>query len=271
MTLEVTFIGVGNMAAALIGGLLRTQPGARVRVVEPLDERRKALAASFPVQVQAELDAAAAAAELLVIAVKPQHVREVCRTLRPLVGDRLVLSIAAGIRARDLARWLGTERIVRAMPNTPALIGRGISGLTALDGAGARGRRLAESVLGAVGKTVWVLDDAQIDAVTAVSGSGPAYVFYFIEALIEAAQHAGLGPLAARELAVETFAGGALLAAQSSEPLETLRANVTSKGGTTAAAISALEAAQVKLRIGEAVQAACRRADELGGALGRDE
>jgi pyrroline-5-carboxylate reductase len=241
-----------------------------IRVVEPAAERRAWLLRQFKLTVHAELDPAAADSDAVVLAVKPQQIREVCVALRPHLEDQVVVSIAAGIRARDLARWLGTQRIVRAMPNTPALIGRGISGVTALDGAGPRERRIAETVLAAVGRTVWVADDAQIDAVTAVSGSGPAYVFYFIEALTAAAEQVGLGPLAARELAIETFAGAALLAAQSDEPAEALRAKVTSKGGTTAAAIASLEAAGVKARVGDAVNAAYRRAIELGDAIGRD-
>jgi len=181
-----------------------------------------------------------------------------------------VVSIAAGIRAADLARWLGTECIVRAMPNTPALVGKGITGMAAMRGVSDAQKRAAEDILRAAGSVVWVDDDAQLDAVTALSGSGPAYVFYFIEALIAAGQEMGFSDAQARQFAIETVAGAAHLAGTSEEPLNVLRARVTSKGGTTAAAIASMEADQLKQHIITAVLAARRRAAELGNDFGRD-
>jgi pyrroline-5-carboxylate reductase len=196
--------------------------------------------------------------------------REVAAALAPqLAGGPLVLSIAAGIRGADLSRWLGGYgAIVRAMPNTPALIGMGITGLVALAGVSAEQRSAADAVLRAVGQTVWLDDEALIDPVTAVSGSGPAYVFYFLEAMVAAAAEMGLSAQQGRELALATFAGATQLAAQSDETLDVLRQRVTSKGGTTHAAITSMEAAGVKAAIVEAMKAAAARGRELGDELG---
>jgi len=193
----------------------------------------------------------------------------VCAGLAPYLGRQLVLSIAAGIRAGDLARWLGTPIIVRAMPNTPALIGEGVSGLAALPAVSAVQRELAEKILRAAGSVVWMDREEDLDAVTAVSGSGPAYVFYFIEALIAAAQAEGLSAAQARALAIGTFAGAAQLAARSEDPVDVLRERVTSKGGTTAAALARLDAGKVQAAIATAVRAARLRAVELGDEFGR--
>jgi pyrroline-5-carboxylate reductase len=189
--------------------------------------------------------------------------------VRPHLAAPLIVSIAAGTRSADIGRWLGVDAIVRTMPNTPALIGRGITGMAATAAVDAAQRALAESILRAAGDVLWFDDEAQLDAVTAVSGSGPAYVFYFIEALARAGEEMGLGGDKARALAVQTFVGAAHLAAQSAEPLSVLRERVTSKGGTTAAALSWLEANAVSARIVEAAQAAQRRALELGDEFGR--
>jgi len=195
----------------------------------------------------------------------------VAADLAPHLTRQLVLSIAAGIRSVDLARWLGGyDAIVRTMPNTPALIGMGVTGLAAQPGVSAPQREQADAVMRAVGKTVWLEDESQIDPVTAVSGSGPAYVFFFLEAMQEAALQMGLTPQQGRELALATFTGAAQLAAQSDEPVEVLRQRVTSKGGTTHAAISSMEAAGVKQAIIAAMQAAASRGKELGEALGKD-
>jgi pyrroline-5-carboxylate reductase len=180
-----------------------------------------------------------------------------------------VLSIAAGIRARDLARWLGTQGIVRAMPNTPALIGQGVTGLAALAPVTAQQRSLAARILSAVGRVVWFDDEGALDAVTAISASGPAYVFYFIEAMIAAGRAEGLTEPQARELAIGTFEGAAQLAARSGEPVSVLRERVTSKGGTTAAALASLEADRVAAAIARAIHAAKLRAQELGDEFGR--
>ncbi|MEW5879215.1 MAG: pyrroline-5-carboxylate reductase [Pseudomonadota bacterium] len=267
---RIAFIGGGNMASALIGGLI--QKGQRphdLLAVEIDAARREALARAFGIEVAPAPDARLARFDVLVLAVKPQQMREACSALRPFVGQQLVLSIAAGIRIADLARWLGTDRIVRAMPNTPALIGRGIAGLAAGRAVTPAQREQATQILQAVGTVVWLDDETQLDAVTAISGSGPAYVFYFIEALIEAGRAMGLSDEPSRRLAIETLVGASHLAAESGEPPEVLRARVTSKGGTTAAAIESMDADQIKAKIVAAVRAAQRRAAELGDEFGK--
>ena len=275
--MTTTFIGGGNMATALIGGLLaRGVAAGDFRVVEPVAEARTRLAARHPgVALHAECtrDAVAGAA-LIVVAVKPQQMREAAHALAAHVSrapEPVILSIAAGIRLADLSRWLGGyRRLVRAMPNTPALIGQGISGLFAASDVDAPGRALARAVVEAAGEVVWVDDEAMLDAVTGVSGSGPAYVFYFIEALEKAAHDLGFNATEARRLAYATFAGSVALAQASPDDPTALRAQVTSKGGTTERAIAALEAGAVGATIVAAVKAAARRAEELGDALGED-
>ena len=270
--MNITFIGGGNMAGAIIGGLLgKGYAAGALRAVEIAPAARARLEQQFGVRTYAEVCPAAGDSDCIVIAVKPQQVREVAIALRPLLKAQLVISIAAGIRATDLSRWLGGyQRIARTMPNTPALIGAGCSGLYALPGVGSADKSRVDAVLGAVGTTLWFEREEQLDAVTAVSGSGPAYVFYFIEALQQAALEMGFAPAAARTLALETFAGAAKLACGSSEEVATLRARVTSKGGTTERAIAQMEADQLKARIVAAVRAAEQRSRELGAEFGKD-
>ena len=272
-----TFIGGGNMATALIGGMLAR--GARpdeIRVVEPFAAQRGKLATRFPgVGVQPEFDAAAIeGADLVVFAVKPQQMKDAARALAPHVGrapETVVLSIAAGIRGADLARWLGGHRrLVRAMPNTPALLGKGISGVFAAEGVDAAGRARCEGVLAAAGDVVWVTDESMLDAVTGVSGSGPAYVFYFLEALEQAARELGFSAADARRLAYTTFDGAIALAKASTDEPAALRAQVTSKAGTTERALASMEAAGVKREIVAAAKAAAARARELGDEFGKD-
>ena len=270
--MNITFIGGGNMATALIGGLLKgAVTGAEIRVIESDADKAAALASQFGVSAGADA-ALVDGAEVLVLAVKPQQLRAVAQALAPrLQPAQLVISIAAGIRLADLQRWLGGHgRLVRVMPNTPALIGAGVSGVFAAAAVDAAGRAAAQSILEAVGTVVWLDAEAQIDAVTAVSGSGPAYVFYFIESLQAAAEAQGFDRAAARQLALETFSGAVKLAQSSSEELASLRAKVTSKGGTTERAISIMEAAGVKQSIGKAVAGAAQRSQELAEELGRD-
>jgi pyrroline-5-carboxylate reductase len=269
--MNIGFIGGGNMAGALIGGMLRRGfAAADIVVAEPLDAQRAKLAQEFGVAVE-ESAAQALTADVVVLAVKPQVLRQVVSSWPKLAPGTCVLSIAAGIRAADIARWLGGHAaVVRAMPNTPALVGAGIAGLYALPGASAAQRRQAESILAAVGACVWVDDEARIDAVTAISGSGPAYVFLFIEALEAAGRDLGLDAATARALALETFRGAAELAVHDgAEPAE-LRARVTSKGGTTERGIAALEAHGVRQAVLAAARAADARARELGDLLGAD-
>jgi len=275
MTLTTTFIGGGNMASALIGG--RIAAGARaqdIRVVEPLAAQRESLSARFAGLGLFEALSAEAVggADLVVLAVKPQQIRNVARALAPHVeGVGAVLSIAAGIRTGDLSRWLGGyARIVRAMPNTPALVGAGISGAFASAQVDAEGRALAGRVLEAVGAVIWVDREDMLDAVTGVSGSGPAYAFYFLEGLEDAARELGFSDENARKLAYATFAGAIKLAQASDDSPGTLRAQVTSKGGTTERALRMLEEHGVKATFVAAVKAAAARAKELGDELGSD-
>ena len=261
----VAFIGGGNMASALIGGLVDAgRAPASIFVVEPAAGQRESLAQRFGVAPLAAADARLAQAGLVVWAVKPQQFRDAAAPCRPHVGAALQLSVMAGVRSRTIADASGSERVVRAMPNTPALIGAGIAGLYARPAVGGNERALVESVLAPTGQLLWVDREADLDAVTALSGSGPAYVYYFLEAMIEAGVGMGLGADAARRLALQTFAGAAALAARSDEPPERLRDRVTSKGGTTEAALGVLEVEGVKAAFVRAMQAARRRAEELG-------
>ncbi len=270
--MKITFIGGGNMATALIAGLAgQLTAGANIHVVDPNAEQLERLAASYGVGTAQQIDAAAGSCDVIVLAVKPQQMREVAAQLLPqLAGARpLLLSIAAGIRGADLSRWLGGYgAIVRSMPNTPALIGQGITGMVAMEGVSAAQKAAADDIMKAVGVTVWLDDEALIDPVTAVSGSGPAYVFYFIEAMQQAAQELGLSAEQGKQLALATFTGAAQLAARSPEEVSVLRERVTSKGGTTHAALTSMEQSGVRQAIVEAVKAAARRGRELGEQLG---
>ncbi|KQQ33721.1 pyrroline-5-carboxylate reductase [Duganella sp. Leaf126] len=274
--MKITFIGGGNMASALIAGLAgKLTAGADIHVVDPNAEALERLRTQYGVSTATGADQAVGRADVIVLAVKPQSMRDVAAQLLPLLplNDRarqpLVVSIAAGIRSADLSRWLGGYgAIVRCMPNTPALIGMGITGMAATGGVSAAQRQAADDILRAVGPTVWLDDEAQIDAVTAISGSGPAYVFYFIEALQQAATELGLSPAQGTQLALATFAGAAQLATQSHEPVTLLRERVTSKGGTTFAALSSMEGSGVKAAIVKAARAAADRGRELGDELG---
>jgi len=270
------FIGGGNMATALIGGLIaRGRPAAGIRVVEPLAAQRAKLSARFPGTGvhEATTSGAADGARLVVLAVKPQQMREAAVALAPHLARSapVVLTIAAGIRSTDLSRWLGGyARVVRAMPNTPALVGKGISGVYAMPRVTAAERALANEVLAAAGEVIELSDEALLDAVTGVSGSGPAYVFYFLEALEQAARELGFDAADSRRLAYATFEGAVALALQSDAPPATLRAQVTSKGGTTERAIASLDADHVRAKIIAAVKTAAARATELGDAMSRD-
>lgn len=270
--MRVTFLGGGNMGAAIIGGLVaRGFPAASITVIEPGTAAREGLASRFGVAVREAGGATLPAADALVLAVKPQQMREAVQQLLPLAPSTVVVTIAAGIRIADLSRWLGGHAaIVRAMPNTPALVHAGITGLFASPAVSTEGRGRADELLGAVGETVWLPREEDLDAVTAVSGSGPAYVFYFIEGLERAGIDLGLAPEAARSLALGTFLGAAKLAKERGEDPALLRARVSSPGGTTERAIGEMEGAALKARFVEAVKAACARSRELGEQLGRD-
>ncbi|MCV2350515.1 pyrroline-5-carboxylate reductase [Paucibacter sp. Y2R2-4] len=269
----LAFIGGGNMASAIIGGLLESgHPRDRLIVVEPYAPQRDKLASDFGLQALASADASLAQADLLMWAVKPQMFAEAAAPLAsfaPFVGQALHLSVMAGIRSEALLQACGAARIVRAMPNTPALIGRGMAGLYARPEVSAADKQLVERVLAPTGELMWLAQESDLDAVTALSGSGPAYFFYFIEAMEAAAVEMGLSAEQGRQLALATCAGAAALAQQSTESPATLRERVTSKGGTTYAALSSLQADGVGAAIQRAVKAAQQRARELGDEFGQ--
>ena len=269
--MNVLFIGGGNMADALIGGLLKNGfAPAQLRAVEVDGAARRRLFEKYHVECLAEARGAVRPGDVVVFAVKPQQMQEAARFSGLKPNANLVVSIAAGVTLASLAGWLGGHaRLVRAMPNTPALIGAGVSGLYAMAGVSEAEKRQAEAVLGAVGATVWIEDEALMDAVTAVSGSGPAYVFWFIEQLAAAGENLGLSKEISQKLAIETVLGSAKLAAQSGEAPSALRERVTSKGGTTEAALKAFEEHKLAERFLRAVEAARDRGAQLGGQLAK--
>ncbi len=278
--MKVLFVGGGNMCQAILGGLnAQGVPMAGMRAIEPQAETRAALLA-MGVASASEYQNADLDVDTIVLAVKPQMMQIAVAPFAGKLHSQLVISIAAGIRSHDLARWLAAdaqnasakpyENIVRAMPNTPALIRAGITGLYAAKAVGNAARTATEALLGAVGETAWFDDEAMLDAVTAVSGSGPAYVFYFIEALEAAARELGFDEASARQFALQTFVGGAKLAANSADSPATLRARVTSKRGTTERAIETFDALDIKKHILAGVKAACERSRELGNEMGRN-
>ena len=269
--MNITFIGGGNMACALIGGLLQQDYSpAQIRIVEINAETREKIKHEFGVETTAELLHGMADSDVIVLAVKPQQLSAVAQELAPLLANHLVISIAAGLRVGDLSRWLGGHtRVVRAMPNTPALVRSGVTGLYAMAGVSDEEKHNAETILRAVGTVLWVEREELLDAVTATSGSGPAYVFYFLEAMQKAGHELGLDPAQAWHLSLETFLGAAKLAKQSSEDASVLRARVTSPGGTTERAIKSLENDDVKNAIIRAIQAAYERSREMGNEFGK--
>ena len=257
MQTHMAFIGGGNMASALIGGLRRQGlPADHLHVVEPFAPTREQLLKAHGVHA-------------VVWAVKPQTFKEAAHQSALFTRAALHLSVAAGIRTDSMVSWLHTERVVRAMPNTPALIGLGQTGLYARPSVSEDDRLLIEQVMSSTGQHLWVPQESLLDAVTAISGSGPAYVFYFIEAMAEAAERMGLTPEQARQLAIGTFSGAAELARRSPDSPATLRERVTSKGGTTYAALTAMAASQVADHFRQAMEAARLRAAELGDEFGR--
>ncbi len=270
--MKILFVGGGNMCQAIIGGLLaQGMPLNDIHAIEPLAETRDALS-RLGIASAAEFQERDLVADLIVLAVKPQMMKIAVAPFAGKLTGQLVVSIAAGIRCADLSGWLapsGYRNLVRAMPNTPALIRAGISGLFAMPEVDANARAAAESLLGAVGKTAWFADEGMLDAVTAVSGSGPAYVFYFIEALEQAAQELGFDDASARQFALQTFLGGARLAADSDEAPTVLRQRVTSKRGTTERAIETFDARALKQHFVDGVKAARERSRELGDEMSR--
>jgi pyrroline-5-carboxylate reductase len=269
---KLAFIGGGNMAAALIGGLLKRGLAAgHCIVADPSGEQRRVLAQDYGIVTTDDNAVAAQGANVVVLAVKPQHMRAVAKGLAPhLAASRpLLISVAAGITHAALSHWFGPQAaVVRTIPNRPALNGFGATGLYAPASVSAAHRSLAESVMAAVGSTVWVEHESQMDTVTALSGSGPAYFFLFMEALEAAAHERGLPSEIAHRLTLETAFGAAQMARQSPESLAKLRELVTSKGGTTAAALQVLDAAGLRAIVAHAVAAADRRSAELAAEFG---
>ncbi len=268
--MKLGFIGGGNMAQVLMVGLKSQEFIMKdITVIELEANKREALEQTFGVNASAEL-VKIQSCEAIVLAIKPQQLPMLAKTLAPLLTKQLVISIAAGIRLADLSRWLGNYKtIIRAMPNTPAQIQAGITGLYAMPTVNKTQIALADQVLSAAGSTMWLDSEEKLDAVTAISGSGPAYVFYFIEALHEAALELGLNETQAKQLSVATFKGASLLADASTTPIATLREQVTSKGGTTELGLLSLQNSQVKQAIKLAAQKACERAKTLGDELGQ--
>jgi pyrroline-5-carboxylate reductase len=264
----IASIGGGNMARAIVGGLIDAgRPPQSLLVVEPVAAARDALAARG-VRVLAAADRSLADAALVIWAVKPQSFAEAAPPVAPHLGAALQLSVMAGIRSDAVAAATGSDRVVRAMPNTPALIGKGIAALFARPAVTADDRAAAEAALAPTGELLWVDRESDLDAVTALSGSGPAYVFYVVEAMVQAGIELGLTREQSLQLALATVGGSAALARQSGEAPAVLRERVTSKGGTTAAAITVLDTAGVKAAFTAALHAAARRARELGDDFG---
>lgn len=271
--LNVVFIGGGNMADALIGGMLKNGfAPAQLRAVDVNGDARRRLSEKHGIACFDAPRKAARDGDIVVFAVKPQHMREAARFSGLKPGGNLVLSIAAGITLAALGRWLGGHtKLVRAMPNTPALIGAGITGLHALPDVSEAERRQAELILGAVGATVWIPEEALMDAVTAVSGSGPAYVFWLMEQMAASGVALGLARETAEQLALQTVLGAAKLAAGSPDTPAVLREKVTSKGGTTEAALRTFAEEQMAERFEKALRAANRRGAEMGEQLGEQQ
>ena len=268
---KICFVGGGNMASAMLTGLRKQHPALDCHVIEPFAEAREKLAGhGFTVHAAAN-KSAVAGADAVVLAVKPQVLKQVCGELLPCLDGELIVSIAAGVRINTLARWLGgNARIVRTMPNTPALIGQGVTGVYAPATLAATDLATATELMQSTGVVISVENEAMIDAVTAVSGSGPAYVFHWIEAMLAAAEDVGFNAADARTLVLGTLKGATALAAASDVSPGILRERVTSKGGTTAAALAVLNERDVAGAIMHAVRAAKNRGTELGDVLDRE-
>ncbi|TDR72467.1 pyrroline-5-carboxylate reductase [Paludibacterium purpuratum] len=267
--MQITFIGGGNMAAAIIAGLSK-HPEHTIRVLDRNQDKLDRLNQQYGAQGLTAMPAQFSPQEVVVLAVKPQQLKALCHDLAPRLGGALTISIAAGIRCDALARWLGSERLVRAMPNTPSMVGKGISGLFAAPAVSPADLAAAEIVMASVGSVVWLEREVGIDDITCVSGSGPAYVFYFIESMMQAARDVGFDEATARQLVLDTFDGAVTLARQSPLPVEQLRSNVTSKGGTTERAIVRFDQEGVKAAIVAGAMDCRARSIEMGQQLSQD-
>jgi len=269
---KIAFLGGGNMASALVGGMIAKGSDPRsISVIEMSPAAREKLGARYPIHVSTAPDAVMQRADVLVLAVKPQDMKRALASISGFSKEKLVISVAAGITLKSLSPWLGGHRkIVRCMPNTPALIGAGITGLYASPEVSSEEKKQAENILSAVGEVVWMPEERLLDPITAVSASGPAYVFWFIEQLAASAEKLGIPREAALKLAKQTVLGAAQLASQSAESPETLRKNVTSKGGTTEAALKVFDEAKLAEHFSRAVAAASKRGEEMGREFGGD-
>jgi pyrroline-5-carboxylate reductase len=269
--IRITFIGGGNMAFALISGLIQQGYSAeQINVVEIDAERRSCIKEKFGVIAVSELtDVISQSSKenelnVIVLAVKPQQMHAIAHHIAGLLNQHLIISIAAGIRATDIMRWLGGySRVIRAMPNTPSFVRAGVTGLYATPVTSELDRRSAESILSAVGTVLWVNDEEMLHTVTAISGSGPAYVFYFIESMQQAGIKLGLTLEQSRQLSLQTFLGAVKLASDSHEDVSVLREKVTSKGGTTQRAIQTMEGDNVRNAIITAIEASYARSQEM--------
>ena len=267
--MRITFIGGGTMARAIIAGLFR-QEAHHIHVVDPDASKVEQLHREFEISGSASLPAAFDISDILILAVKPQDLPNVCKELKPRINGALLISIAAGIRLSSLYRWLGSERVIRVMPNTPAMIGKGVSGLFASESISEADRHVSNTLMQAIGITLWLNNEQRMDDVTAISGSGPAYVFYFIESMIEAAKTIGFSETDARSLVVATFDGALELTKQSPLPVPILLTNVMSKGGSTQRAIARFEMRGVKQAIIEGTLDSRDRSIEMGEQLCQD-
>ncbi|MDD0996070.1 pyrroline-5-carboxylate reductase [Pseudomonas sp. TNT2022 ID1044] len=268
---RIAFIGAGNMAASLIGGLrAKGLDAAQIRASDPGEETRARVSAEHGIEVFADNAQAVEGADVIVLAVKPQAMKAVCEAIRPnLKPGQLVVSIAAGITCASMNNWLGAQPIVRCMPNTPALLRQGVSGLFATAEVTAEQRQQAQELLSAVGIALWLNEEQQLDAVTAVSGSGPAYFFLLIEAMTAAGVKLGLPADIAEQLTLQTALGAAHMAVSSDVDAAELRRRVTSPAGTTEAAIKSFQANGFEALVEQALGAAAHRSAEMAEQLGR--
>jgi len=274
MNATLCFIGAGNMAKSLIGGLIASgYSNQHILATDPTEVQRNNITETFGIHCLEDNNAAINQADIIVLAVKPQVLQAVCKTIQKTVQGKkpLIISVAAGIRSKDINRWLGGDlAIVRTMPNTPALIQSGATGLYANASVTQEQKEQAEHIMRAAGLTIWVDEESKLDAVTALSGSGPAYYFLFMEAMENAAQELGLDAKTAHILTMQTALGAAKMVLESRDDCATLRKNVTSPNGTTEAAINSFEAADLRNTVKNAMQAANTRANELANELGGD-
>ena len=275
MNQQITFIGGGNMATSLIAGLISNNyPADHISVAEPDADKASALQQQFSIRTFSDNNEACHQASIIVLAVKPQIMQPVCRDIAGTVqkSQPLVISIAAGLLSEDISRWLGGDAsMVRCMPNTPSLLNAGATGLFANEKVSDEQKHQADQILASAGINVWVKKESQLDAVTAVSGSGPAYYFLFMEAMQTAGEQLGLTADQAKQLTLQTALGAARMAIESDDELAELRAKVTSKGGTTEQAINTFEANNLREIVMKAMQAANNRASELAELLGKDK